>query len=109
MGSDKFRKDPLYAHGKSANHAAYVMRNDRSNKPIKDTSIGKAVVRLQKEQHHKLKGLFNTAYAIARNCRPVRYGNISIFSLKSLYCNTHKIQIYYKKAIITKLQIILFN
>lgn len=70
MGSDKFRKDPLYAHAKSANHAACVMRNDSSNKPIKDTPIGKAVVRLQQEQHHKLKSLFNTAYAIAKNCRP---------------------------------------
>ena len=52
IGSDKFRKDPLYAHAKSANNAACVMRNDRSKKPIKDTPIGKAVVRLQKEQHH---------------------------------------------------------
>ena len=66
MGSDKFRKDPLYAHAKSAHHATCVMRNDRSNKSIKDTPIGKAVVRLQKDQHHKLKGLFNTAYAMLK-------------------------------------------
>ena len=62
MGSDKFRKDPLYTHAKSA---TCVMRNDHSNKPIKDTPIGKAVVHLQKEQH-KLKGLFNTAYAMLK-------------------------------------------
>ena len=48
------------------------MRNDCSNKLIKDTPIGKALVCLQKEQHHKLKGLFNTAYTIAKNCRPFR-------------------------------------
>ena len=66
MGSDKFRKDPLYARAKSARHVACVMRNDRSNKPIKDMPIGKAVVRLQKEQHHKSKGLFNTAYAMLK-------------------------------------------
>ena len=65
MGSDKFRKDPLYAHAKSAHHATCVMRNDRPNKPIKNTPIGKAVVHLQKEQH-KLKGLFNTAYAMLK-------------------------------------------
>ena len=57
MGRDKFRKDLLYAHAKSAHHAACVMRNDHSNKPIKDTPIGKAVVRFQQEQHYKLKGL----------------------------------------------------
>ena len=72
MGSNKFRKDPLYVHAKSANHAASVMRYDHSNKPIKDTPIGKAVVRLQKEQHRKLTGLFNTACAIAKNCCPFR-------------------------------------
>ena len=68
MGSDKFRKDPLYTHAKSTHHATCtcVMRNDCSNKPIKDTPIGKAVVRLQKEQHHKLKGLFNIAYAMLK-------------------------------------------
>ena len=71
IGSNKFRTDPLYAHAKSANNAACVMRNDRSNKPIKDAPIGKAMVRLQKEQHHKLKGLFNTAYVIAKNCLPL--------------------------------------
>jgi len=71
MGSDKFRKDLLYAHAKSANHAACMMGNDRSNKPIKDRRIGKAVVCLQKEQRNKLKGLFNTAYAIAKNCCPL--------------------------------------
>ena len=63
MGSDKFRKDPLYTHAKSA---TCVMRIDLPNKPIKDTPIGKAMVRLQKEQHHKWKGLFNTAYAMLK-------------------------------------------
>ena len=70
MGSHKFRKHPLYAHARSMNNAACVMRNDSSNKPIKDMPIAKAVVSLQKEQHHKLKSLFNTAYAIAKNCHP---------------------------------------
>ena len=50
MGSDRFRKSPLYAHDKSANHAACVMRNDHTNVPVKNTPIRKAVVRLQKEQ-----------------------------------------------------------
>ena len=50
MGSDRFRKDPLYAHDKSANHAACLMRNDCMNVPPKNTPIRKAVVRLQKEQ-----------------------------------------------------------
>ena len=71
-GSDRFRKDPLYTHAKSSHHTACVVRTDNSKKPIKDTPIGKAVVRSQKEQQHKLKGLFNTAYAIAKNCRPFR-------------------------------------
>ena len=51
MGSDKFRKDPLYAHAKILHHAACVMRNDCSNKFIKEMPIGKAMVCLQKEQH----------------------------------------------------------
>ena len=50
MESDRFRKDPLYAHDKSANHASCVMRNDRTNVPLKNTPIRKAVVHLQKEQ-----------------------------------------------------------
>ena len=50
MERDRFRKDPLYVHDKSANHAACVMRNDRTNVPLKNTPIRKAVVRLQKEQ-----------------------------------------------------------
>ena len=51
MGSDRFRKDPLYAHDKSANHASCVMRNDRTNVPFQEyTPIRKAVIRLQKEQ-----------------------------------------------------------
>ena len=74
MGSDKFRKDPLYAHAKSTNHVACVTRNDCINIPIKDTPIGKAVVHSQKEQlHQKFKHLFNTMYAIAKICRPFRY------------------------------------
>jgi len=44
MGSDKFGKDPLYAHAKSTNHVACVMRNDCMNIPLKNTPIGKAVV-----------------------------------------------------------------
>ena len=48
-------------------HCTCVMRNDRSNKPIKDMPIGKAMVHLQKEQHHKLKGLFNTAYTVLKD------------------------------------------
>ena len=70
MESHKFRKHTLYAHARSTNHAPCVMRNDSSNKPIKDMPIGKAVVSLQKEQHHKLKSLLNTAYASAKNCHP---------------------------------------
>ena len=50
MGSDRFRKNPLYAHDKSANHAGSVMRNDHMDIPLKNTPIRKAVVRLQKEQ-----------------------------------------------------------
>ena len=50
MGSDRFRKDPLYAQDKSANHIACVMRNDRTNVPLKNMPIRKAVVRLKKEQ-----------------------------------------------------------
>ena len=50
MGSDMFRKDPLYAHDNSANHTPCVMRNDRTNFPLKNMPIRKAVVRLQKEQ-----------------------------------------------------------
>ena len=50
MGSDRFRKDPLDAHDKSANHPACVARNDRTNVPLKNTPIRKAVVHLQKEQ-----------------------------------------------------------
>ena len=83
MGSDKFRKDSLYTHAKSSHHATCAMRNDRSNKPIKDTPIGKAVVRLQKEQHHKLKGLFNTAYAMlkGRGKQKKTILNLSTFTL----------------------------
>ena len=36
MGSDRFRKDHLYAHDKSANHASCVMRNDRTNVPFQE-------------------------------------------------------------------------
>ena len=50
MGSDKFRKYPLYARDKSANHVACVMRNDGMNIPLKNTPIGKAVVRSQKKR-----------------------------------------------------------
>ena len=89
MGSDKFRKDPHYAlhyaHAKSAHHATCVMRNDRSNKPIKDTPIGKAVVRLQKEQH-KFKGLFNTAYVMlkGRGKQKKTILDLSMFTLLTL-------------------------
>ena len=103
MGSDKFRKDPLYAHTKSVNHAACVMRNDSSNKPIKDTPVGKAMVRLQKEQHHKLTGLFYTAYAITKNCRPFRsrccvlckIGSIKITPLKCIANQMSCLFLYY--------------
>ena len=50
MGRNRFRKDPLYAHDKSVNRAACVMRNDRTNVNLKNTLIRKAVVCLQKEQ-----------------------------------------------------------
>ena len=50
MGSDRFRKNPLYAHDKSANHAGSVMRNDHMDVPLKNTPIRKAVVHVQKEQ-----------------------------------------------------------
>ena len=50
MGSDKFRKDPLYARAKSANHVACVIRNDSMNIPLKNTPIGKAVVHSQKKR-----------------------------------------------------------
>ena len=40
------------------------------NVPLKNTPIEKAMLRLQKEQHEKLKSVFNNAYAIAKNCHP---------------------------------------
>ena len=43
MGSERLRKDPLYAHAESANHTACVIRKNRMNTPLKDTPIGKAV------------------------------------------------------------------
>lgn len=72
MGSDKFRKDPLYTHAKSTNHAACVMGNGHMNIPLKNTPIGKAVVHSQKEEHQNFKRLFHTAYTIAKNCCPFR-------------------------------------
>ena len=51
MGSDTIRKDSFYARAKSANHAACVTRNDGMNTPLKNRPIGKAMVRLKKEQH----------------------------------------------------------
>jgi len=53
----------FYTRAKSKNHVACVIRNGCMNVP-QDTPVGKAAVRLQKEQKQRLKSLFNREYQL---------------------------------------------
>ena len=76
-GTDNFRKDPLYKHAKSNNHVAVLNKERRDEEKkanlstnVCNTPMGRGILAMQAKHVDRLKRLFNTAYGVAKKCRP---------------------------------------
>ena len=75
LGTNKFRKDPLYKHEKSTCHIACVNHQCYLNSKGKlgsatSTAIGRGILALHEKHRKRLMILFNTAYGLAKKNRP---------------------------------------
>ena len=75
LGTNKFRKDPLYKHEKSTCHIACVNHQcylDSKGKlgSATSTAIGRGILALHEKHRKRLMILFNTAYGLAKKNRP---------------------------------------
>ena len=70
-GTSNFRVDPVKSHLRSREHEACGMRiqhesKERATTELKDTPIGKALLKVDEHEKKRLRFLFNTAYAVAK-------------------------------------------
>ena len=75
LGTNKFRKDPLYKHEKSTCHIACVNHQcylDSKGKlgSATSTAIGRGILALHEKHRKRLMILFNTAYGLAKKNIP---------------------------------------
>ena len=75
LGTNKFRKDPLYKHEKSTCHIACVNHQcylDSKGKPgsATSTAIGRGILALHEKHRKRLMILFNTVYGLTKKNRP---------------------------------------
>ena len=74
-GTSNFHVDPLKSHQCSREHEACRMRiqhesKERATTELKDTPLGKALLKVDEHWKKRLRFLFNTAYAIAKKGKP---------------------------------------
>ena len=74
-GTSNFRVDPLKSHRRSREHETCELRLQHESKEnatteLKNTPIGKALLKVDENQKKRLCFLFNTAYAVAKKGKP---------------------------------------